>query len=164
MAKAGGATRRSRVASAHAHPNTRLRRQCGGHDWTKRFGLIADEMAMLPARELILDGEVISARESVFADFGALQDDLTKGRVERMVYYAFDLIFFDGFDLRDSPLIERKKLLAQFLEEAKPNRILLSEHFENGAMLLKKACALGLEGIVTPGVFHSTLLATPRNL
>ena len=121
----------------------------GGHDWTKRFALIADEMAMLPARELILDGEVISARESGFADFGALQDDLTKGRVERMVYYAFDLLFFDGFDLRDSPLIERKKVLAQFLEEAKPNRILLSEHFEDGAMLLKKARALRLEGIVS---------------
>ena len=66
-----------------------------------------------------------------------------------MVYYAFDLLFFDGFDLRDSPLIERKKVLAQFLEEAKPNRILLSEHFEDGAMLLKKACALNLEGIVS---------------
>ena len=121
----------------------------GGHDWTKRFGPIADEMAMLPARELILDGEVISARESGFADFGALQDDLTIGRFERMVYYAFDLLFFDGFDLRDSPLIERKKVLAQFLEEAKPSRILLSEHFADGATLLKKARALKLEGIVS---------------
>ena len=121
----------------------------GGHDWTKRFGLIADEMSMLPARELILDGEVISARESGFADFGALQEDLKKGRFERMVYYAFDLIFFDGFDLRDSPLIERKKVLAQFLEEAKPSRILLSEHFEDGVTLLKKAAALGLEGVVS---------------
>jgi bifunctional non-homologous end joining protein LigD len=121
----------------------------GGHDWTKRFASIADEMAMLPARELILDGEIISARESGFADFGALQDDLKKGRVEQMVYYTFDLLFFDGFDLRDSPLIERKKVLGQFLEEAKPSRILLSEHFEDGATLLKKAAALGLEGIVS---------------
>jgi ATP-dependent DNA ligase len=55
---------------------------------------------MLPARELILEGEIISARESGFTDFGALQDDLSKGRVERMVYYAFDLLFFDDFDLR----------------------------------------------------------------
>lgn len=119
-----------------------------GDDWTKRLGPIADDLAMLPARELILDGEVVSPRERGFADFGTWQNDLAKESAERMVYYAFDLLFFDGFDLRDSPLIERKNVLAQFLEEAKPNRILLSEHFEDAAMLLQKACALGLEGIV----------------
>ena len=48
----------------------------------------------------------------------ALQDDLKRGRHRRMVYYAFNLLHLDGFDIRDAPLIERKRVLQSFFAEA----------------------------------------------
>ena len=48
----------------------------------------------------------------------ALQDDLKPGRHRRMVYYAFNLLHLDGFDIRDAPLIERKRVLQSFFAEA----------------------------------------------
>jgi bifunctional non-homologous end joining protein LigD len=55
---------------------------------------------------------VISADATGAANFSQLQYDLSKSRYERMAYFAFDLLYLDGFDLRASPLIERKRVLA----------------------------------------------------
>ena len=52
-------------------------------------------------------------------------------------------------DLRALPLLERKETLARFLEKSKIERIMFSEHFDDGASLFKQACELGLEGIVS---------------
>ena len=120
-----------------------------GLDWTHRFPLIAQACAALPADRLVMDGEIISADASGASDFGQLQSDLSDGRHERIVYYAFDLMFVDGFDIRAAPLIERKRVLSQFLTEAKPDRILYSEYFDDGGALFSQARTLGLEGIVS---------------
>ena len=68
-----------------------------------------------------------------------------------MVYYAFDLLHLDGRDMTTAPLIERKQALAELLEELpKDSAVKFSEHFETeGATLLKHACSLHLEGIVS---------------
>ena len=118
-------------------------------DWTHRFPYIAAAFKALPVRRLVLDGEIISANETGAADFNQLQSDLSEGKHDRIVYYAFDLMFLDSFDLRACPLIERKKVLSAFLDEVKPDRILYSEHFEDGVSLFKQADELGLEGIVS---------------
>jgi bifunctional non-homologous end joining protein LigD len=108
-------------------------------------------MSGIPATELILDGEVISADEKGAANFSSLQDDLSGSRYDRMVYYAFDLLYLDGFDLRASPLTERKRVLDGLLKEAGDiGPLYLSEHFEeDGNTLFAKSCELGLEGIVS---------------
>jgi bifunctional non-homologous end joining protein LigD len=123
----------------------------GGLDWTKRFPTIAAGIGSLPATGMIMDGEVISANQHGGANFSQLQDDLSKSRYDRMAYYAFDLLYLDGFDLRAAPLIERKRVLAGLLKEAGDiGPVLLSEHFEEDAhSLFQKACDLGLEGIVS---------------
>ena len=119
-------------------------------DWTHRFPFIAAAFAKLPADRLVVDGEIISADTTGASDFGQLQSDLSEGRHERIVFYAFDLMFLDGFDIRAAPLIERKRVLSQFLTEASPDRILYSEHFDDGAALFQQACCeLGLEGVVS---------------
>jgi bifunctional non-homologous end joining protein LigD len=119
-----------------------------GLNWTKRFPTIAQAMAHLPATEAILDGEVISTEENGKANFSQLQDDLSKSRYDRMVFYAFDLLYLEGYDLRASPLIERKQLLQQLLTNEGPIRF--SEHFDtDGASLFRQACTLGLEGIIS---------------
>ena len=120
-------------------------------DWTARLTTIAADVACLPAGKLVLDGEVVSAGENGRADFGQLQDDLKRKRYDRLAYYAFDLLYLDGFDVRGAPLIERKRMLQSFLAETngKVSRVLYTEHFEDGAALYEAVCALGLEGVVS---------------
>src|SRR5712672_1647315 len=109
----------------------------GGLNWTKRFPTIALAMDSIPATEMIIDGEVISATPNGGANFSQLQADLSNSRYDRMVYYAFDLLHLDGFDLRGAPLIERKRVLAGLLKEAGDiGPVHLSEHFEEDAETL----------------------------
>jgi bifunctional non-homologous end joining protein LigD len=68
----------------------------------------------------------------------------------RLVYYAFDLLYLDGFDLRRAPLIERKRVLAELLKGPGLGVIRFCEHIEGeGTTVLEHACKLGLEGIVS---------------
>src|SRR4029078_5397815 len=55
-----------------------------GLSWTKRFPTVAPALPQIPATELIVDGEVISANEHGAANFSQLQDDLSKSRYDRM--------------------------------------------------------------------------------
>jgi bifunctional non-homologous end joining protein LigD len=71
-----------------------------GLDWTKRFPTVAADIARLPAGKLVIDGEVVSPDADGRPNFGALKDDLKRRRYDHMVFYAFDLLHFDGFDTR----------------------------------------------------------------
>jgi bifunctional non-homologous end joining protein LigD len=69
-----------------------------------------------------------------------------------MLFFAFDLLYRDGFDLRALPLLDRKRALAEVLSKArgnKPMRILYSEHFTDGSDLFDRAGGMDLEGIVS---------------
>jgi bifunctional non-homologous end joining protein LigD len=119
-----------------------------GYDWTLRFQPIADALAALPANELILDGEAVVADSRGVPDFGLLHADLAAGRKGRLLYYAFDLLYLNGFDLRPVRLSERKRALAELLVGAS-ERIVYTEHLDgDGAEIYERACAMGLEGIV----------------
>src|SRR4051812_46993974 len=122
-----------------------------GLDWTPKFQTVEKACAALGGHDAILDGEIASIDESGVSNFSALQDDLKNGRQDRMAYYVFDLLYLDGQDLTTAPLIERKRALAALLEEIPKDSIIkLSEHFEaDGASMLKHACDLDLEGIVS---------------
>jgi bifunctional non-homologous end joining protein LigD len=122
-----------------------------GHDWTSRFHTIATDVARLQAGKAVLDGEVICAGEDGRPDFSALQDDLKRGRHDRFVYYAFDLLHLDGRDMRRAPLVERKRGLQSLLSRSSATtpRVLYSEHFEDGAALYAQAGAMGMEGVVS---------------
>ena len=136
---------------AHLHDGQVTLHTRTGLDWTNRFPAIAADVGRLPAGKLVIDGEVISADARGRPDFSALQDDLKRGRHDRMVYYAFDLLHLDGFDTRAAPLIERKRVLQSFLAEAGASApmVMYSEHFEDGADLYRRALGMGLEGIVS---------------
>ena len=121
-----------------------------GRDWTERFGSrLSTALGALPARQAILDGEVVVETVGRAADFSALQADLAAGRTDRMTCYLFDLLHLDGRDLTGQPLVERKRLLATLLEGAK-DPLHLSEHLsDKGEIVLRHACRMGLEGIVS---------------
>jgi bifunctional non-homologous end joining protein LigD len=120
-----------------------------GYDWTLRFKPIADALATLPAKDLILDGEAVVADSRGIPDFGLLHADLAAGRKDRLLYYAFDLLYLDGFDLRGARLAVRKRMLSELLAGTS-ERILYAEHLEgDGAEIYQRACAMGLEGIIS---------------
>ncbi len=121
-----------------------------GLDWTAKFGAgIGGALAKLPVQDAIIDGEIIVEGAANASDFSALQADLSAERTDRLVFYAFDLLYLDGYDFRPVPLIERKAALKAVLQNAPPE-IRYSEHFEEtGEMVLRHACRLGLEGVVS---------------
>jgi bifunctional non-homologous end joining protein LigD len=121
-----------------------------GRDWTDRFGKpIATALAALPAKQAVLDGEVVVDVAGRSSDFSALQADLAEGRTDRMLYYVFDLLHLDGRDLTPLPLVERKRLLSTLVAKS-GDPIRLSEHLDDrGEIVLRHACRMGLEGIVS---------------
>lgn len=121
-----------------------------GLDWTDRFGAeVTDALRALPADSFIMDGELVVESGAGASDFSALQADLSEGRNDRFVFYVFDLMYLNGQDLRQMPLIERKGMLED-LVGVEPGRVRFSSHFgETGAMVLRHACRLSLEGIIS---------------
>ncbi|KAB2857126.1 MAG: DNA ligase D, partial [Bauldia sp.] len=81
--------------------------------------------------------------------FSALQADLARGRSDRFVFYVFDLLYLDGYDLRAAPLVARKELLEKIVGGG-AGVVRYSRHFEEeGALVLRHACRLSLEGVVS---------------
>jgi bifunctional non-homologous end joining protein LigD len=120
-------------------------------DWTHRFKPIAAAVAALPAETALLDGELVVEDDKGISSFSLLQADLKDGRGDRLVYYVFDLLYLDGRDLTGEPLLARKAALQRLLKATGKNgRVRYAEHFvEDGSVILKHACGLNLEGIVS---------------
>ncbi len=121
-----------------------------GLDWTDRFKSIAKALQALRLSSGLIDGEIVVEDDTGKSSLGNLQADLSEGRQDRMRYYAFDLLYCEGFDLREAILLDRKALLEQVLAGA-PASIRFSEHLaeHDGPTILEHTCRLGLEGIVS---------------
>jgi bifunctional non-homologous end joining protein LigD len=122
-----------------------------GYNWTDRFGSIGELTKGLPADSAILDGEVVFIGRNGRPDFQGLRGALGR-KTGRLHYYAFDLLFLDGEDLRRKPLLERKRRLQALLRGA-PEQLQYVEHMRGDSRLIvEHACKLGLEGIVSKQV------------
>jgi bifunctional non-homologous end joining protein LigD len=118
-----------------------------GNDLTRRFALIVEALARLRSRSCIVDGEAVACDDSGVSSF----DRIRYRHYDASVFlYAFDLIEFNGDDLRRDPLEVRKATLASVLAKVSPG-IRLNEHIEHedGETVFRHACALGFEGIVS---------------
>ncbi|MCD6073816.1 MAG: ATP-dependent ligase LigD polymerase module / ATP-dependent ligase LigD phosphoesterase [Rhodospirillales bacterium] len=122
-----------------------------GLDWTDKFSAIAKAAAKLP--DAILDGEIVALNAKGDPDFSAMQAALSEGKTDALVYFAFDLPFAEGEDLRPLPLLTRKDRLRKLLgRSARSDRapIRYVEHFDvNGEQMLATARESGLEGIIS---------------
>jgi bifunctional non-homologous end joining protein LigD len=119
-----------------------------GKDWSDRFAPVARAAADLPVQSAILDGEVVVLEPNGTTSFQALQNALTENRDRDLVYYAFDLLYLDGYDLRKASLLDRKAALGQVVGPAK-GTIRYSDHVTgDGEAFYRQACDFSLEGII----------------
>lgn len=121
-----------------------------GLDWTDRFAAVARAFGGL--QDAIVDGEIVALDSDGAPDFAALQAALSDGTSDKLIFFAFDLLFLDGQDLTRQPLRDRKTQLETLLAARKKPSPLLRyvEHFDHGGdAVLKSACQLSLEGIVS---------------
>jgi bifunctional non-homologous end joining protein LigD len=117
-----------------------------GSDWTNRFKKIADDAFLVNASSAILDGEIVVPTAEGSTDFSVLQNQL-RGKSTKIVMVAFDLLYLNGYDLRNLPLVERKTHLKKLISET---AIQFSESFEvDGPEMFKHTCEIGLEGVVS---------------
>jgi bifunctional non-homologous end joining protein LigD len=127
-----------------------------GLDATALYPEIARTLRALPYDGLVIDGEAVVLDSEARPDFHRLQQrarlrrrpDIERATIDHPVLlYAFDLLGFEGYDLRNLPLHERKRVLEQVLPAAGPIRY--ADHIvEHGQQLFERARAVGLEGIV----------------
>jgi len=127
-----------------------------GHDIAAGFPEIARALAALPYEGFILDGELVVPDQAGRPSFQRLQNrarvnralDVRRAAVDSPgVLYVFDLLAFEGYDVRPLPLEKRKALLEQIVPRVGPIKYI--EHFEkDGEALYEQVVKLGLEGIV----------------
>ena len=131
----------------------------GGLDWTHRYGDLAEAFRALPCREAVVDGEIVVQDEGGVSRFALLQDALSRGARNELVFFAFDLVRLDGWNLAGVPLAKRKGLLRQLLAGATGrSAIQFSDHVEGGgAGFYEQVSRMGLEGVVSKrasAVYH----------
>jgi bifunctional non-homologous end joining protein LigD len=118
-----------------------------GHDWTDRMPLLAERFQSMRVEAALLDGELVSLRPDGTSSFHDLQSSLSDGRDGDLYFYAFDLLHLNGWDLRPSPLIERKRALEGL--GGWGDKLRYAEHvIGNAAALQREACKLKVEGII----------------
>jgi bifunctional non-homologous end joining protein LigD len=121
-----------------------------GLDWTDKFRATAEAAGALP--DAIIDGEAVFLDSDGAPDFAGLQAALSEGRSRGIVFFAFDLLFLDGEDLRKEPLDARKQRLKDVLPRggSAAAAIRYVEHLSQpGDAVLQSACRMHLEGIVS---------------
>jgi bifunctional non-homologous end joining protein LigD len=125
-----------------------------GADITRRYPELAGLPRSLTVSQAILDGEIVALDEHGLSNFGLLQERMhvrapAKNLIEGVpvVFYIFDLLYCDGYDLRGSALLDRKGLLEKILHTSEHFRY-ADHQLEKGRELFEAAAETGLEGIV----------------
>ncbi|MEZ2334665.1 DNA ligase D [Mucilaginibacter sp. RCC_168] len=112
-------------------------------DYTHKYPPVAKALKEL-GHNAVLDGEVVVFNEEGKPDFDALQT--YNGHTTPINYCVFDILWLDGYNLMDMPLIDRKAILKDLVAD---NEVLrFSDSFEDGEALYQQALELDLEGIV----------------
>jgi bifunctional non-homologous end joining protein LigD len=109
-----------------------------------KFESLKKALSGLPVKSAVLDGEVICLDSKGVSRFNALLE-----RKVEPIFYAFDLLWLDGEDLRKLPLIVRKRRLQRLIESSGIRRILYAQHVDGrGKELFDEIWRRDLEGIV----------------
>jgi bifunctional non-homologous end joining protein LigD len=132
-----------------------------GRDATSQYPELASLPRSVKAKQTILDGELVVLDEKGTSDFERMQSRMNVARPSAaqvaaapVIYYLFDVLYCDGYDLRGASLIERKKFLHRILNAKDPFRY--SDHvLEKGEDLFELAREHGAEGIIGKQIHSS---------
>jgi len=120
-----------------------------GNDWSSRMKALRDEIRALGVKSGWIDGEIVVTNAKGIPDFQALQNAFDSSRTRDIVFFAFDLPYFGGYDLTRVPLVERRKLLQAVFADNESEHVHFSEAFDAPVEeLLEGACRKGLEGLI----------------
>jgi hypothetical protein len=113
-----------------------------------KYPELINVLKLLSAQNIVIDGEIAALDQNGKASFQLLQGYGRGKQGPPLIYYAFDLLSLNGTDLRNRPLIERRKALAKLLAKA-PDNIRFSEELRGSAdELLQVARQYQLEGFI----------------
>jgi bifunctional non-homologous end joining protein LigD len=144
----------------------------GGLDWTGKFPGLARSLSELPLDSALIDGELVHLEPDGTTSFAGLQDAISSGHTEALNFFAFDLVYQDGWDLTGAALEDRKAALAEIIPPQSQGMLRYSDHqIDRGPAFLREACSFKLEGIVSkrrtdpylPGRSRSWLKVKCRN-
>ncbi|HZP56653.1 MAG TPA: non-homologous end-joining DNA ligase [Dehalococcoidia bacterium] len=127
-----------------------------GNSVTVQYPEAVEAMRRQRARQLVLDGEIVALNEHGAPDFQMLQGRINLSRPAEVaraatetpaIFFVFDVLYRDGWDLRRVPCVERKRLLWETLEQ--DDAIKYVEHLaDDGERMYDAALQLGFEGFV----------------
>jgi len=136
----------------------------GQKDWTDKFQPLIQDIKLLNIQNTILDGEIVALDKNKLSNFQQLQNNLHDRNTQHLVYYVFDILYYNGYDLRDLPLIERKKILKSIFPNKNKLSIQYSDHIiGDGEKVFKKACQLSYEGIISKKIDSPYLQKRTKN-
>jgi bifunctional non-homologous end joining protein LigD len=120
-----------------------------GFDWTLRMNRLVKELKTLKVASAWLDGEVIVQDKAGRPVFQPLQSAFSTGKTDDLIFFAFDLLFLNGKDLRDLPVELRREQLRELIEGASLEHVRFSETLEvDPRDFLANVCKMEMEGIV----------------
>jgi bifunctional non-homologous end joining protein LigD len=120
-----------------------------GFDFTDRMPKLARAVARLPVTQAWLDGEIVVFTPDGRSDFHALQNAFKHASDRGIVYNVFDLMNYEGYDLRPAPLSERKALLAELIPDGIEEVRYVDHVVGHGEEFYQAACTQKLEGVLS---------------
>ncbi len=144
----------------------------GGLVWTAKFPALAARLGQLPLDSALIDGELVHLEPEGTTSFSSLQDAISGGKTDTLNFFAFDLLYRDGWDLTGAALEDRKAALAEIIPPNQQGMLRYSDHqIGRGPAFLSQACNFALEGVVSkrrtepyrPGRSRSWLKSKCRN-
>jgi ATP-dependent DNA ligase len=119
-----------------------------GLDWTGKYPSAIEALANVNAKTAYIDGELCGVDAAGLPSFAQTQAASDGERGVHLIYYAFDLLHLDGWDLSSLPLTRRKELLEPMVTN-KAGLQFNGHDTGDGGLILKHASKLGFEGVVS---------------
>jgi bifunctional non-homologous end joining protein LigD len=120
-----------------------------GNDWSRKLPHLVNAINAMAFKSGWLDGEVMVLNDNGLPDFQALQNAFDSSSTQNIIYYVFDVPFYDGHDLRSVPLLKRRELLEQLFSTRSSEIVRFSTTFDAPASeIIVSACRMGLEGVI----------------
>lgn len=120
-----------------------------GHDWSDKMPQLVVELKTLGIGSAWLDGEIVVLNDAGVPDFNALQNSLDLSTSSGIVYFVFDVPFYEGYDLRHARLRDRRALLQSLFSANATEHVRFSDAFEGEPRsIFASACKMNLEGII----------------